>query len=348
MTRRRRVLLLLAPLLVLLALEVVARVLASRDSRFNVFIGGSREFDAHRGQRLKRSYRSGEIRTSSLGTLGRDFTPAKARGTYRIVVLGDSCSFMPPARPWPAVLEERLHGVEVIDAACPGYDSSQARSWYEDEIAAGWEHDALVVYVGWNDLAQFHPDGLSFKLEERGYLEEPDRLQRAVSASYLLRSLYVVQGHVEKRGAVDRSALTEEERRRYDAFRPVHYESNLAAIARRALVAGRPVFVLGMAGLIREGATADEEARMNFPRGMGKKVAKLLATESAYRAVQARVRGTTFVDLEPLFADSEGRASFTDRCHFDARGAERVGARVAEAIAPLVSASGAAERSAPR
>jgi lysophospholipase L1-like esterase len=247
---------------------------------------------------------------------------------------------MPPARPWPAVLEERLRathpGVEVIDAACPGYDSSQARSWYEDEID-GWEHDALVVYIGWNDVAQLHPDGLAFKLEEHGYLAEPSLLQRAVSASYLLRSFYVVQGFWEKRGEVDRSPLSGDEKVRYEGFRPVHYEENLAAIASRALASGRPVFVLGLAGLIHEGASADEEARMNFPRGMGKKIARLVAVERAYRAAQARVRGATFVDLEPLFADEESRRSFTDRCHFDARGAERIGARVADAVAPLVS-----------
>src|SRR5581483_11629428 len=139
--------------------------LASKDSRFSVSIGGSREFDPRRGQRLKRSYRSGEIHTSSLGTLGRDFSPARAPGSFRVVVLGDSCAFMPPARPWPSVLEERLRArlgrdsIEVVDAACPGYDSSQARSWYEDEVSA-WEHDALVIAVGWNDVAQFHPAAL--------------------------------------------------------------------------------------------------------------------------------------------------------------------------------------------
>lgn len=351
MTRRsKRLVAALAPFALLGLLEAAARVLASRDSKFNVFIGGSREFDERRGQRLKRSYVSGDIRTSALGTLGRDFTPRRTDGAYRIVVLGDSCSFMPPARPWPAVLEERLRAklgrdsVAVIDAACPGYDSFQARSWYEDEIDS-WDHDALVVYVGWNDVAQYNPDGLAYKLADRGYLERPTFFQRAVSASYLLRSVYIVQGWLERGGPVDRSPLSGEEKTRYETFRPVRYEENLAAITSRARAAGRSVFVLGLTGLIREDATAAEEARMNFPRGMERKVARLVATERAYRQAEQGVGGATFVDLEPLFADEAARRSFTDRCHFDAAGAERVGARVADAIAATVTASaGAAPR----
>jgi lysophospholipase L1-like esterase len=343
--RRRRVLLLLAIPVLLATLEGAARVLASRDSRFNVFIGGSREFDPVRGQRLKRSYVAGEIHTSSLGTLGRDFEPGRPASVYRIVVLGDSCSFMPPARPYPLVLEELLRrrlgrpSVEVVNASCPGYDSFQARAWYEDEIDA-WDHDALIIYVGWNDLAQYNPDGLAYKLEERGYLPEPTPIQRALIGSYLLRSLYVVGGYLERRGAVSHEPLSAEEERRYAAFRPERYEENLNAIVARARRRGRPVFLLGLAGLIREGATAEEEARMDFPRGMGKSVAKLVAVKSAYRAAQARVPGATLVDLEPLFATEEERRSFTDRVHWDARGAERVAARLLDAVAPVVTAPG--------
>jgi lysophospholipase L1-like esterase len=291
---------------------------------------------------LKRSYSSGEIRTSALGTLGRDFTPARPASTYRVVVLGDSCAFMPPAHPWPAVLEEELRArlkrdsVEVINASCPGYDSFQARSWYEDEVD-GWEHDALVVSIGWNDVAQYHPDGLAYKLEEKGYLEEPSLFARAVSASYLLRSLYVVEGWWEKRGPVSHEPLSADEKARYESFRPVRYEENLRAIVARARARQRPVFLLGLAGLIHEGATSDEEARMNFPRGMAKKIARFVAVKDAYRAAATRVEGTTLVDLEPLFADEAARRSFLDRVHLDARGAERVGARVAEAVAPVVT-----------
>jgi lysophospholipase L1-like esterase len=340
MTRRRRRLLLLSPFLLLALLEGAARVLASRDSRFNVFIGGSREFDPRRGQRLKRSYTSGEIRTSSLGTLGRDFEPVRPAGTFRIVVLGDSCAFMPPARPYPLVLEELLRkekerdSIEVVNASCPGYDSFQARSWYEDEVS-GWDHDALVVSVGWNDVAQYHPDGLAYKLSERGYLPEPSLLDRMIVASYLVRSLYVVQGYLERRGPVSREPLSAEDRLHYGSFQPVHYEENLAAIVARAR--GRPVFLVGLSGLIRADATPAEEERMNFPRGMGKSVARFVAVTDAYRAAQRRTAGARLIDLEPLFPDEESRRVFTDRVHFDARGAERIAACLAAAVAPVIS-----------
>jgi len=340
-TRRRRRLLALGLGFALVgALEGGARLLASRDSRWNVFIGGSREFDPVRGQRLKRGYVSGEIHTSALGTLGRDFTPARAPGVFRIVVLGDSCAFMPPARPWPLVLEERLrasgHAVEVVNASCPGYDSFQARAWYEDEVST-WDHDALVVSVGWNDLAQYNPWGLAYKLRERGYLPEPSLLQRALISSYFLRSLYVVEGSLERRGAVSRAPLTDDDRARLAAFTPVRYEENLAAIVRRA--GGRPVFLIGLAGLIKKDATEAEEGRMDFPRGMGKSIERFVATRDLYRAAQGRVGGVRLVDLAPLFPDEESRRVFTDRVHFDARGAEQVGQRVAEAVAPVVTST---------
>ena len=234
--------LVLGPLLLLGALEVAARVLASRDSRFNVFIGGSREFDPRRGQRLKRGYRSGEIHTSWL----RD---PRAR-----LHAGEASGHLPRRRPRELVLlhaagapvargprgaasrEARLdlrgaapagppqapyNSVEVVNAACPGYDSSQARSSYEDEIAPGWEHDALVVYVGWNDLAPVH--ARRPRLQARGARlprGAENLLQRAVSASYLLRSFYVVQGYLEKRGAVRaRTPLDAEEERRAGLLR---------------------------------------------------------------------------------------------------------------------------------
>ncbi len=343
--KRRRLLRAAAVVLGLLVLgEAGLRILADRDSRFNIAIGAAREFDPVRKVRLKRSYESEGIRTNSKGFLGPEFEARKPAGGFRIVVLGDSCSFHPPERPYARVLEEELRlrhpgrTIDVINASVPGYDSGQARSWYETEID-GYDHDALVVFLGWNDMGQYHPDGLADKLRATGYLPEPSLLQKALINCYLLRSCLVLQGYRERGRPFVTDPMSPEDAARYGAFYPAHFEENVREILKRARGRGRPAFVLNFPGLLTPSPTEDEKGRMHFPRGMGRHLAKYLALKDAYLRALRKAGGeekASFVDLEALFDTAESRRVFTDTVHFDVRGADRVGRALADVLSPLI------------
>jgi lysophospholipase L1-like esterase len=334
----------LAVALILVVGEVAVRVLADSNSKFNVFIGAIKEFDPELQVRLKRDYHSGTIHINSKGFLGPEFEAQKKPGAYRIVALGDSCSFMPEGRNYPRVLEELLREnlagrqVEVINASVPGYGSDQARRWYEREVDA-YDHDMLLVYLGWNDMAQYNPDGLVFKLEDRGYLKEPSLIDRAVINCYLLRSLYVVQGYRERSRPVSLEPLTTEDEKRYQQFYPTHFEDNVSEIIKRAKARGRKVFVIRYASLLTDSPSDEELARMHFPRGVGKSLPKYRLLLSAYTKALDQIASQTqtpVIDIAPLFTTTESRTVFTDTMHFDERGAEMIAQRVMAEILPHI------------
>ena len=62
--------------------------------------------------------------------------------------------------------------IDVMNASCPGYDSNMAKRWYEKEIDA-YEHHILIIFLGWNDMGQYGPEGLPYKLRDTGCLKRP-------------------------------------------------------------------------------------------------------------------------------------------------------------------------------
>ena len=333
--------LLLGFLVVIFGGEVGLRVLADSNSKFNIFIGAGREWDPTRGVRLKKNYEGAAIKTNSKGFLGPEFESEKPAGGYRIVVLGDSCTFMPVRGNYTSMLQDRLRQqrpdrtIDVINASVPGYDSYRARKWYEDEIDA-YEHDMLIIYLGWNDMGQFGPDALKHKLHEQGYLEKPTLLQRALVHSYILRSTYVVKGYMERRRPVSLHSLSEEDARRYIEFYPIHFQENIEAIVRLAKSRDRLVFLLNYAGLVSSASpTEDELARMHFPRNIGKSLPKYRLLKASYdRALQTVSENTRtpIIDIESLFSTPEQRKVFHDSMHFNRNGSEQIGRRVCDEI----------------
>lgn len=341
-TRRRRWkrYVALAMLLLFVSGEIGLRVFAGRNSRYSLRIGAAKEWDPHRRVRLRKSYKSRGFVTNSKGFVGPEFDAKKIPGSYRIVTLGDSASVMPARRNYPRVLEERLRQmrpgrrIDVINASCPGYDSGQARIWYEREVDS-YDHDMLLIYLGWNDMGQYNPDGLAYKLDEKGYLQEPNLIQKAFLNCYLLRSLYVIRGHWQRRGDVSFEPLTGEEKEIYESFYPTHFEENLLAVIRLAKAKDRKVRILNYAGVVVESPTPDEQRRMHFPRGMGKRLCKYLALKGAYlKAIDtvASQTDTAVIDIASFFTDPKSRRVFTDSMHFNEQGAEMIGSIVAEAI----------------
>ncbi len=327
------------PLVLLVGGELAVRSHAARDSYFSICIGAGDEWDQHRTFRLKRNHSIGGVTTNFKGILGPEFTAEKPPASFRIVTLGDSCSFIPVERNYPRVLQEHFAPlapdlqVEVINASCPGYRSDQLRMWYEREID-GYEHDLLIIYMGWNDMA--FP-----QLQARAAIPpEPSFLQRQVARSYLMRYLSFRQQVPSRDQPVALAPMSDAEMRDFRAWSyPAYFEQNLIAIIGLAKSRHRRVFLLNYATLLTDSPTEDEQRRMHFPAWMDRRLHVFLSYIEAHELALARVSRTTdtpIIDIKSLFTTAADRQVFTDSTHFDQRGAELIASRVAEMITPYV------------
>lgn len=128
---------------------------------------------------------------------GREFLPKKP-GVFRILSLGDSCTFGSAAddqgryvdEPYPQVLE-RLIGqargpdrVEVLNAGSPGYNSYQGLMLLRTKLR-DLAPDLITVRFGWNDHLM-SPLGR----DEGAFRESSNSIVRAVRAALLRTALY--------------------------------------------------------------------------------------------------------------------------------------------------------------
>jgi len=96
---------------------------------------------------------------NSDGRRGPERTEQKQPGTFRVVALGNSCTFgwgVPYNNIWTTRLETSLHSrwetgdVEVINAGVPGYSSHQGLIYLRNELF-DLDPDILLIMFGWND-----------------------------------------------------------------------------------------------------------------------------------------------------------------------------------------------------
>jgi lysophospholipase L1-like esterase len=96
---------------------------------------------------------------NSRGFRSDEFEPAKKPGEFRVITLGDSCTFGDGVANWETyskVLEKNLQAqrpqtpTTVINAGVPGYTSYQARTYLENELIK-LKPDVVTIYVGLND-----------------------------------------------------------------------------------------------------------------------------------------------------------------------------------------------------
>jgi lysophospholipase L1-like esterase len=327
-------------LLLLVAGEISLRVFAGRDSKFQIRLGAEKEWDPYRRTRWRKNLHSGDFHTNSRGFLGPEFQDQKPPGVYRIVCLGDSASVVPVRYNYPTALHKRLREqlpdkqIEIINASVAGYDSRQARVWYEREVN-DIEHDMLLIYLGWNDMGQYNPDGLVYKLEETGYLKEPNIFDKLILNVYLLRSMYVIRGYLERRQQFNADPLTADELKRYEDFYPTHFEQNLKSIIELAKAKNRVIYMLNYGGLVVENPTDEEKAKMHFPRGMGRRLAKYRSLMKSYERALGNVSEQTavpIIDVKAWFADPEHRRVFTDSAHFKEEGSDMFADVVANVV----------------
>ncbi len=166
--RRRRVFAVAAVLLGLgvafLLCEIALRVyVASRGWTPNCYVTGLTFFVPHNraghtlrpGLRLKSS--AYDISINALGLRGPEIERDKPESVTRIAVLGGSSVFgylvprgQDSCRQLERILKDRRFDVEVLNAGVPGFNMTQCRYRYEDEIAR-LRPDYVLLYLGWND-----------------------------------------------------------------------------------------------------------------------------------------------------------------------------------------------------
>ncbi|MFC1601114.1 SGNH/GDSL hydrolase family protein [Candidatus Sumerlaeota bacterium] len=99
-------------------------------------------------------FRAGADGVNSLGMAGGEIAVPKPADVFRILFLGDSCTYLGYI---PGKVEERLNRrpppgkrVECVALAVPGYSSHQGRILAQ-RYGRVFEPDLAVVYFGWND-----------------------------------------------------------------------------------------------------------------------------------------------------------------------------------------------------
>ena len=320
-------------------IEVGLRVFTGVNSQWNLRIGASKQFDPVTKFRNKPDYDFGNgIRTNESGYFApRGIAHDKPDAGMRIIYLGDSVTFHPLDRNYPRQVEEMLERsrgeeVETLNAAVAGFDSDSVRAMLENEIGA-FEADHLFVYVGWNDVGQYGPEGLPYKRRSAGYELSP--LQNLLSQIYTVRLVYAVQRLQRQRLPAVSHALAPEDAARYASYMPSHYEENLRAIVRFAKERYPHVHLMNLATISSDDPTESELEKAHFPTGMDKNLRKLHQLVLRYNEVVERVaveEGVDLVDLFSEFASPERRGELTDSCHVTAAGAEVIAEAVVRSI----------------
>lgn len=343
------------------ASEVGLRLLTDRDSMWNVRLGAHKQFDPVTFFRNKPNYDFGNgVVTNEYGYQApRDLARANPPDALRLIYLGDSNTVTPLKENYPYQVERILEpalGVDVqtLNTAVPGFASENAWKLFRHEVSE-FRGDYLFVYLGWNDLGQFGPEGLPYKLHRTGYELSP--LQRALTRVYTLRFLYAFQ-RVWRRG---QPAVAEpmgpEDRALYERYRPDHFYDNLRSILRLGQQVYPHVYVMTLATITNEDPTPSELARAHFPTGMDKNMRKLHHLVQTYNQAVREVAAeldVPIIDLYAMFDSHEAREVFKDSCHMTPAGAGRIARALAdeilarEAERPSLGAASAGLRTPPR
>lgn len=250
---------------------------------------------------------------NELGFLGPAPEVPKPDGTFRILVLGDSCSQQGWPEGWPEILAELLDAesrpVDVANLSCSGYSSFQGLA-VARRHAAELAPDLIVVYFGWND----HWLAVGASDAEKA----PD-----MAAERAYRSVRLLQAaaHLAPRPPATRG----------DAVRvpKADYRANLLALVELAERIGARIVLATAPSAHRTRGVPEylvQEGFAESPRAV-------LELHAEYGEVVREVAGSTdavLLDLEREYANPELAAAFLrDGIHFDERGRFDLARRVA-------------------
>jgi lysophospholipase L1-like esterase len=270
-----------------------------------------------------RSTKSGhEFRINSAGLLGPEFEKHPRGGVYRIIAVGDSCTFSDGLwrLSYPALLASLLNGgategrYEVLNAGIEGYDSASALDRIRREIVE-YRPQLVVVYVGWNDFMKVDPSNAAATGRHAW-------LARAMERSYLVRAYRkLLFFHLRPLFMEPGVGQGVEGAARFSGFAPARYAANLTAIVAELRARDIKPVLLTLPTAVRAGMTREEIRRQNifFPFYAGSySVAEFLELHRAYngvvRSVGARL-DVQVLDLDAIFNERDKRLLFWDTMH---------------------------------
>jgi hypothetical protein len=144
------------------------------------------------------------IRINSFGFRGRELSVGKPRGSYRVIVLGESSSFGVTLnevdRPWPERLEMLIQqelgltNVEVINAAAPGYRLDHQLHRLPELLRL--QPDMLIAYHGFNGFPMLN-SALPQVIGPRPPAYVPRPLWLLANTEYRLKLIHYKRKHRE-------------------------------------------------------------------------------------------------------------------------------------------------------
>lgn len=267
------------------------------------------------------------LTTNSHGLRGVEFASAKPEGTYRVLCLGDSCTFgsgADDAGTYPAQLKAPLEAlkseldVEVINSGVPGFSSYQGLAFLENEGLA-LAPDVVTIAFGYNDSSpaksgskRAYREGLALSDQEFGTARKPpspwgivrlyQRWQPAPSGA----QVSATEGDLDAKVRVD-----------LNEFRANH-EHMLALCKAR----GIPVILIvwPLRAQASKPAPGDSESKR-----------RLLPEYQALLRTWKDQEGVQVLDLIPALVGKPEH--FVDQVHMNAAGYGFVAKRLAEALA---------------
>lgn len=319
--------------------EVGLRIFASPQSPLNQRLGRAKQIDPVTKFRTRPNYDLGNgIRTDRHGWLApADLSPRIPEGRMRILYIGDSATVSPLPHNYPfqveSILAARGETVETVNTAVPGFAAENALAMYESEIAQ-YDADFVFIYLGWNNLGQYGPEGLPYKRAQAGLEISP--LQTFLAHFYTPRIWYEAERYVLIRfvRTVD-EPLTDSERAMYEDFHPAYFDKSFRRLLRLTRERYPHVWVLNLTGLPNEHPTDAELHRLYFPVGMGKNARKLYVLMCRYNdAIEAAARDeqVLLIDLHAAFDNPQRLENFHNTGHLTPKGARRVAELLVEAI----------------
>jgi len=284
-----------------------------------------------------------EFWINSRGFVGPEFDERPSPGTYRIMAVGDSCTFA--TGDWkigyPSRLERSLNDAaarrrfEVINAGVEGYNSSFALDRIRQELVR-YHPRLVIVYVGWNDLMKTDP--ASAARTDRYRL-----LAQVMNQSYLIKA-YKKLIFVDLRPRLSRPTISTDlvDVHAYDTFVPRAYRANLEGIVRVLRQHDVRPMLVTLPTVVHPGLTFDELRRANvfFPYFVGGyDVSRLLSLHRAYnRTIRevARSEKVELVDLAASFDSLPTKADyFWDTMHPNEKGNAVIAASLFDRIRGL-------------
>jgi lysophospholipase L1-like esterase len=204
--------------------------------------------------------------------------------------------------------------VQVINAGIEGLNSELALRRLRSRVVP-LRPDVVTLYIGWNDLMKFDPDG---------QVEEP---RLALVARWLDR-LWTVKGlrkllfyNLRRRIAPPRTG-PESRTGRYADYRPAVFEGNLRAMIASVRAIPAAVMLMTLPTAVHDDMSIDEVLRSNlqFPYFRGANaIGDFVDLIGAYNRTIRRVaadEGVPLVDLAAEFAARPDRSKlFLDTMH---------------------------------